>query len=215
MFILVIRIRILQTIGSSWDSSSGFSHLNCPAPSSTCCLTANRTLLPSTSQYQAVVFHQRDFSWADVPDEGSRTSRQVYVFTSYEAPVWGDSKKDKMQKMQGFFTWSMTYRRDSTFYTPYGGFVKTRDHPEGEELDDFIKQFGEKNKELARKEKNGTSIAQIVSNCHSHSGREKLVKAMQKLIHIDIYGSCGPLKYPRSGAGGDAGWKCYHMIEGR
>ena len=68
--------------------------------------------------------------------------------------MWGDSKKDKMQKMQGFFNWNMTYRRDSTLYTPYGGFVKTRDHPEGEELDDFIKQFGEKNKELARKEKN-------------------------------------------------------------
>ena len=93
--------------------------------------------------------------------------------------------------------------------------MKTRDHPVGAELDEFIKQFGEKNKGLAKKEKNGTSIAQIVSNCHSHSGREKLVKDMEHLIHVDVYGSCGPFKCPRSGSGGDAGWKCYQMMEGR
>ena len=80
----------------------------------------------------------------------------------------------------------------------------------------MIKKFGEKNKDLAgKKKKTGSSIAQIVSNCNSHSKRENLVHEMQKLTPVDIYGACGPLDCPQSGSGGDAGWKCYQMMEGR
>ena len=139
----------------------------------------------------------------------------MYIFTSYEAPVWGNRRKEKMQRMQGFFNWSMTYRRVSTFYTPYGGFMKTRDHPFGTDLDTIIKEFGEKNKDIAKKQKSAASIVQIVSNCKSHSKREELVKSIQKLISVDIYGACGTLKCPRSGGGGDAGWKCYQMMDKR
>ena len=210
------ELNLFQTIGSSWNSPSGFSQLNCPASFSTSCqLTANRTLLADTSQFDAVVFHERDFRWKDVPDKERRKRSQAYVFTSYEAPVWGNRRKEKMQRMKGFFNWSMTYRMDSTFYTPYGGFVKTRDHPLGSKLRDIAKEFGERNQAIARKTKSAAGIVQIVSNCKSQSKREKLLKSMQKLIRVDIYGSCGPLKCPRSGAGGDAGWKCYQMLERR
>ena len=187
--------------------------MNCPASFSTSCqLPANRTLHAYTSQFDAVVFH---FSWKDVPEEERRSKSQMYVFTSYEAPVWGNRRTEKMKRMQGFFNWSMTYRRVSTFYTPYGGFIKTRDHPLGTELDTFIKEFGEKNKDLAQKQKSAASIVQIVSNCKSHSKREELVKSMQKRISVDIYGACGTIECPRSGGGGDAGWKCYQMMNKR
>ena len=51
--------------------------------------------------------------------------------------------------MDGFFNWTMTYRRDSDFYLPYGRVRKIKDHPtEKFELQRLIKDFGIKNKHL-------------------------------------------------------------------
>jgi len=205
-----------KTIGSSWNTVSGFSKMNCPTSySSSCQMSANRSLLTSISEFDAIVFHLRDFSWRDVPKANSRSQNQAYVFISYEAPTWDTGRKRKIQKMQDYFNWSMTYRRDSIFYTPYGGFLKIREHPVGKKLESFIKEFGEKHRNLAQKKKDmDAKIVQIVSNCHSHSGRENIVKEIQKQIKIDIYGSCGPLSCQRVG-GGDAGERCYHVMEER
>ena len=65
--------------------------------------------------------------------------------------------------MNNFFNWTMTYRRDSDFYRPYGRIVKIKPHPEGAELEEYIKTFGKENKHLARgKEKHA---AWFVSHC--------------------------------------------------
>ncbi|GAV02281.1 hypothetical protein RvY_12870 [Ramazzottius varieornatus] len=41
-------------------------------------------------------------------------------------------------------------------------------------------------------------VAWFVSNCHTQSKREDVVKELQKYIQIDVYGKCGPLKCPRT-----------------
>ena len=65
--------------------------------------------------------------------------------------------------MNGFFNWTMTYRRDSDFYRPYGRIVKVRDHPEGRELEEYIRRFGRENKHLARGK--SKQAAWFVSHC--------------------------------------------------
>ena len=81
--------------------------------------------------------------------------------------------------MDSFFNWTMTYRRDSDFFRPYGRivqvgcgdekiflqplFLQVKPHPTGEELDEFIKEFGKKNRHLA--EGKNSSAAWFVSHC--------------------------------------------------
>jgi hypothetical protein len=55
-----------------------------------------------------------------------------------------------IHQLDGVFNWTMTYRRDSDFYLPYGRFRQIKPHPtEKLELQKLIKQFGIKNKHLA------------------------------------------------------------------
>lgn len=51
-------------------------------------------------------------------------------------------------------------------------------------------------------------IAWFVSNCVSRSGRQDLVKHLQKYIDIDVYGECGTLSCPRKQEE-----KCKKMID--
>ena len=68
-----------------------------------------------------------------------------------------------ISKMNSFFNWTMTYRRDSDFYRPYGRIVKIKPHPEGEDLKAYIAQFGRDNKHLAKGKQK--QAAWFVSHC--------------------------------------------------
>ena len=62
----------------------------------------------------------------------------IYIFFAYFSSDWN-----------GFFNWTMTYRQDSDFYTPYG-----KVHPISSSLpsnlDEHIQQFGDENKGTCR-----------------------------------------------------------------
>merc|ERR1712243_270336 len=82
---------------------------------------------------------------------------------------------------------------------------------------------GEKYHGLANsKHINGASIAQVVSNCHSNSGREGLLKSLQNLTKVHVYGLCGTLSCNKdvqmqellSGHIG-AGQSCYQTVQER
>ena len=48
-----------------WQKEQNLSFLGCP--SSRCQLTPNRTLLPNVGMFDAIVFHQFNFDWNDLP----------------------------------------------------------------------------------------------------------------------------------------------------
>ena len=79
---------------------------------------------------------------------------------SMEAPIYLKEYRD-LSSLR--FNWTMTYRRDSDFYRPYGRIVKVRDHPEGRELEEYIRRFGRENKHLARGK--SKQAAWFVSHC--------------------------------------------------
>ena len=118
-----------------------------------------------------------------------RLPYQRYIFWEIEPSAYLTSFVP--ENYNNFFNWSITYRQDSTVSLPYGWLWKFQGHPKGKELDDYIKDFGKKNKDLALKVNNGSaSVAWMVSNCLTESNREGYVEALQKFIDIDIYGSC-------------------------
>ena len=70
-------------------------------------------------------------------------------------------------------------------------------HPSGEELDKLIQDFGNKNKKFAQKDtlKDASSnssapalAAWFVTNCDDRSGRKDLVKQLEKILPVDVYG---------------------------
>ena len=101
---------------------------------------------------------------------------------------------EELNKIPGFFNLTMTYRLDSDIPTPYGVFKRNGNElPSGRQLEEYIKNFGQENKQLADKKsgKDRVTIAQYVSNCVTAVGRENLVDMIDYITPVDIYGNCG------------------------
>jgi len=127
---------------------------------------------------KAVVFHLPGMGLVkDIPKRAFGS--QKFVFYSAEPPK---SFFDLLSfdLYTDFFDWAMTYRQDSDVIVPYARLVK-RTMP--------LKLVPELH--ITERSK---SIAWMVSNCETESGREKYVKALQEFIEVDIYGDCGLLK---------------------
>ena len=122
----------------------------------------------------------------------ARSARQRYIFWEIESPAYLYTFNPHNYKH--FFNWTISFRQDSSVELPYGGVRQTRDHPEGEELNQLIRKFGEENSGLAvRKtpaQDSKAKVAWMVSNCLTESNREGFVEDLRKHIDIDIYGNC-------------------------
>ena len=73
-------------------------------------------------------------------------------------------------------------RQDADFPIPYGGIEQVREHPIGEELDIIIKNFGESNTYLWKKDEtfNHGVAAWLVSNCKNLSKRDQFVERLKR-----------------------------------
>ncbi len=52
-----------------------------------------------------------------LPNEKERESSQNYIMFINESPL---NDKFDYEKVKSYFNWTMTYRKDSDFYQPYG-----------------------------------------------------------------------------------------------
>ena len=154
-----------------------FSHLRCYT-------TADRSALKSIGDFDAIVMNQRGIRWFDMPKQSERRPNQYYIMWAYESPSYPGMD---IHQLDNYFNWTMTYRRDSDFPFPYGRVVQTKKHPPlgSPELAKIIDQFGKNNVHLARN-RTGTKAAWFVSNCATHSKRERLVKELQKYMPIQV-----------------------------
>ena len=87
------------------------------------------------------MFHARDLDMKDLPDQKLRNPEQYYIMfleespqmDSYPAMEFFSYDSPPYKKLNTFFNWTMTYRRDSDFYTPYGRIIPKnwgkRNHP--------------------------------------------------------------------------------------
>ena len=113
-----------------------------------------------------------------------RKYHQRYILWEIESPAYVMSFKP--EDWNGFFNWTHTFRKDADFWEPWGLINQISPFPRDVEL--LINES--KNKTyLANGKKQ--SIAWIVSNCRSKSGREIFIKKLSSYIQVDVYGRCG------------------------
>ena len=82
--------------------------------------------------------------------------------------------------------WSASYRRDSTIVAPYGAWSRDTRIPH-QQLD-HVKIARNKTRQ----------VAWFVSNCKSRNNRLEYARQLGQHINVDIFGSCGDKKCPRS-----------------
>ena len=178
-------------------------------PDTRCYSTSNRSYLNKIEDFDAILFHQRSFDFQDLPKKRSLHQRYIHWIVESAQYLYMD-----IHLLNGIFNWTMTYRRDSDFYLPYGRFHQIKDHPTGDDLEKYIKEFGIKNRHLAKTNKNVTSLqaAWFVSHCATQARREKYAKSMQKYMDIHIYGKCSRGKTKRT-CGREKEMECYEMMD--
>ncbi len=154
--------------------------LNCEFTN--CILTEDRNYLNASD---ALVFHWRDIRANDMPDY--HLNNQKWTLYNWEPPC--NSPVDRLEALGDNINWTISYRRDSDIFVPYGEVYKCN----------------KSSKTKYSFEGKKKSIAWFVSNCHSESKREIYVKELQKYIDVDIYGKCGPLKCRNNNS-------CYEMM---
>ena len=82
----------------------------------------------------------------------------------------------------------MTYRLDSDIQTPYGLFEGLgKQPPSGRQLEEYIKNFGTDNKQLADKKSGKDRVTIAQSNCVTAVGREGLVAMIDHITPVDIW----------------------------
>jgi len=154
---------------------------------SRCFLTNNRSLLGALENFDAIMFHQRSFYFGDSPDPEKRRPSQRYVHWMFVSPAFAEYDRTKYKDLNNFFNWSMSYRIDSRFPTPYGHISQTSDPPRGVKLDQLIEKFGEDNVDLAEKTGDVKGVAAaFISNCHTKSRRDKVISQLREHVKIDV-----------------------------
>jgi hypothetical protein len=146
-----------------------------------CILTEDRNDLHTSD---ALVFHWRDIRANDMPDY--HFNNQKWTLYNWEPPC--NSPVDRLESLGDNINWTISYRRDSDIFIPYGEVYKCN----------------KSSKTKYSFEGKKKSIAWFVSNCDSESKREVYVKELQKYIDVDVYGKCGPLKCNNN--------SCYEMM---
>ncbi|XP_043913811.1 4-galactosyl-N-acetylglucosaminide 3-alpha-L-fucosyltransferase 9-like [Protopterus annectens] len=130
-----------------------------------CYFTDDRNLYP---QANAVVIHHQNVchSMKYLP-EGERPLLQRWIWFNNESP----SHSPNLELMNNLFNLTMTYRRDSDIFAPYGVLEMTK------EL---------KNYSVPKKDK---LVAWVISNWNPNSRRVQYYEELRKFINIDLYGT--------------------------
>ncbi|CAF1066920.1 unnamed protein product [Didymodactylos carnosus] len=139
-------------------------------PYSQCEITLNRSQLCLSS---AVVFHLRDTFLNDLPPTRKRFQEQRYVLMNYEPPYFSPKI---VARMNSFFNWTMTYRRDSDILLDY---VNWRNRSS---LSQTTKTHYLNDRP--------SRILWIASNCISDSRREDYIRRLSKIVPTTILGKC-------------------------
>jgi len=111
-----------------------------------------------------------------------RPSHQLWMMYMLECPMHTQGFK----KHPAVFNWTATYRSDSTVVTPY------------ERWDYYNPNVKSLPQEINYAANKTGKVAWFVSNCAAKNGRLDYARKLGKYISVDIYGTCGEHKCPRT-----------------
>ena len=170
-----------------------FAH--CPVTN--CLLTANRSLLPSLHQYDALLFHSWKMFAADVAVPPVRSSHQHYLLFSIESfshcaylTPWEETV------LAGFFNFTFSFRKDADIYAPYGT-VTSSNEVMDHDMVAKLRQTYERLKIQEQEERAGLDLGSkvhpalwIASHCWTDSGREQYVGDLAQHMDVRVLGVC-------------------------
>ncbi|XP_053979059.1 glycoprotein 3-alpha-L-fucosyltransferase A isoform X2 [Hylaeus volcanicus] len=119
-----------------------------------------------------------------------KSPKQVWMLYLLECPYHTQSVKNAV------INWTATYRRDSDIVAPYERW---------QYYDSSVTQIPQTFNYAANKSK---KVAWFVSNCHPRNQRMNYARELSKYIQVDIYGTCGTLRCPRSQS-----QACFDMLD--
>ncbi|XP_034025410.1 alpha-(1,3)-fucosyltransferase 7 [Thalassophryne amazonica] len=131
-----------------------------------CFLTDNRLAF---SAADVVVFHHTELSrgWSSLPVHLTRPPSQHWVWLSLEPPV----NNMNLIRFNGFFNWTMTYRRDADIPVPYG-----------------LTLPGGEGHHYTPPENRSCLISWVVSRYLPDQARARVYQSLKKHVHIEVYG---------------------------
>ncbi|XP_077554139.1 alpha-(1,3)-fucosyltransferase C-like isoform X3 [Haemaphysalis longicornis] len=179
----VPRVLIWTQIHNKWDfgpADGNFTNFECSACRKACLTTNDRRTLNDSD---AVLFHGKDVNLRDMPKW--RSPKQIWVYWSMEPPTYPYA--NSLKYLHSTFNWSMTYRLDSDVVTYYGRVKKYKTPP----------PYDWEKLEIAWRQKSRMAVW-LVSNCVTPGKRENYALELGKHVAVDVYGSCGSNKCPKS-----------------
>ena len=152
-----------------------------------CLITDNSTLV-ADMDFDALLIYPPAQA-APPPQLKRRRPDQLLVMFSLEPPAHMPS----LSAYGHYFNRTMSYRRDSDFYLPYGQLVPLASAPSSAaEVMGLRRRIRASGVNPAAGKSRST--VWMVSNCHAESNRQEYVARMQRFMHVDIFstdGSCG------------------------
>ena len=132
-----------------------------------------------------------------LPNPKKRKPNQFYMMFLMESPLNDHFPYDIFEN---YFNWTMTYRKNSDFYRPYGWIAPknwTFHYPNRSAQENWSQYPIPSTLEVKIPNiKDKKPVAWLVSNCHTQSQREHYVKVLNEYIKVDTYGGCGTNKCP-------------------
>lgn len=138
-----------------------------------CEVTSDRTQIKSSD---AVLFHHGDLIKSDLP---FRFLHQPWVLFTLEPTTLIQGNVRWWGKI---FNWTMSYRRYSTIFNPYGYAV----NKSTVEISNNEAEFSFKNRTQ--------DMFAVISRCHDDARRYKIIEEFKPHFKVDIFGRCGKLQ---------------------
>lgn len=125
-----------------------------------------------------ILFHftDKDLFWYDLPPQ--RLLHQVWAIYINEPNIF---VQESFTRWKNVFNWTVSYRRHSTVFTPYGMF---QPNVNASMINPSIYPAINRDK----------MAYAIISRCADDAERYKLVDEISKYIEVDYFGDCGNLK---------------------
>ncbi|CAD5232696.1 unnamed protein product [Bursaphelenchus xylophilus] len=143
----------------------------------TCHVTPDRGRL---NHSDAVVFYPFYAKYFNVTYPPHANQDQLMVFWEQESPM--RYLENKIEIPEDYFNTTVTYMSTSDVPIPYGRYVKKRQEGTREEFrTSILNQVKNQNK----------GIYKVFSHCKTSAKREELIKQIQKVMPVDLYGKCG------------------------
>ncbi|CAD5219283.1 unnamed protein product [Bursaphelenchus xylophilus] len=141
-----------------------------------CYVTMDRRALSTADAVIFFPFYMRNFS-AIYP---TRTNPdQYFVFWEHETPVRYPEKNVTFPK--NYFNATATYSLSADIPIPYGTYEPiARNMTKEEYYEHLLEEIGRKTR----------GVYAVYSHCETESGREHVIRNLQKYINVDVYGQC-------------------------